>query len=228
MTPTLQLLARVAAPAIDYALPPRCPGCGRIVPGATAFCLPCWSALGPTVQPEGAVPPGLDAVAAACGYGEVARAVVLAFKHGNRPRLARVMGGLMARALDGLDVDAAPDALLVPVPLHRTRLWRRGYNQAALLAREVGGRTGLAHSPDALVRTRATAPQHHGRAARAAAVADAFAVPTTRLEVVRGRDLVLVDDVLTTGATAGGCARALRKAGARSVRLLCWARVPLS
>ncbi len=196
------------------------------MPGATAFCLPCWSALDPLGETEGPVPRGLDAVAAACGYGEVSRAVVLAFKHGNRPRLARIMGGLMARSLDRLDV--ARDAVLVPVPLHRARLWRRGYNQAALLAREVGARAGLEHVPDALVRTRATAPQHLGRAARAAAVADAFAVSRAGAGVARGRDLVLVDDVLTTGATASGCAMALRKGGARSVRLLCWARVATS
>ena len=216
------LLARAAAPVVDYALPARCPGCGRIVPDA-AFCQPCWTDLDPVGDPGVRVPAGLDGAAAACGYGEVSRAVVLAFKHGNRPRLARAMGGLMALALDRLD--PPPSALLVPVPLHRTRLWRRGYNQAALLSRDVSARKKLAHSPDALVRLRATQPQHHGRAARAAAVAGAFAVPVTRAALVTGRDIVLVDDVLTTGATAGGCTAALRKAGARSVRLLCWASV---
>lgn len=220
------MIAPAAAlrPLIDYALPPRCPACGVVVAGRVAFCLECWGALSlsPVVDTP---PPHLDSVTAACLYDEVARTVVLAFKHGHRPQLAPLMAGLMVAAAGPEAI--GPGDVLVPVPLHRTRLWTRRYNQAALLAREVARRTGATLHIDALARTRATLPQHHGRAARAEAVANAFALgrSAARLE---GRRVVLVDDVLTTGATASGCARVLRQGGAARVDLLCWALVPSS
>ncbi len=119
--------------------------------------------------------------------------------------------------LDGSDV-------LVPVPLHPRRLRERGYNQAALLARELGRRTGRPHGERVLVRRKDTAPQAGlSAAARRRNVAGAFAV--RQKGFIAGRVVTLVDDVLTTGATAYACARALREAGAREVRLLSIARV---
>lgn len=189
-----------------------------------AFCLPCWTELSPaSAMAPGPPPAGVEAVAAASAYNRPARAAVLALKHGNRPRLATPMGGLMAAAVPSLR--DWQGALLVPVPLHRSRLWRRRYNQAALLSTEVARRRALETCVDGLERTRPTAPQHHGRGERAAAVAGAFRVPLGRRERVENRDVILVDDVMTTGATASNCARALREAGAASIQLLCWARV---
>ena len=215
--------ATVLRPLLDYALPPRCPACGVMVSERVAFCLPCWSALArsPVAEPP---PAHLDSAVAACVYDEVARAVVLAFKHGGRPQLAGLMAGLMLASAG--ETAPRPGDLLVPVPLHRTRLWHRRYNQAALLARQLARRTGATLLVDALRRTRATAPQHAGRAGRAEAMRDAFALdPAAELG---GRRVVLVDDVLTTGATASGCARVLKAGGATRVDLLCWALVPPS
>lgn len=214
-------------PILDYALPPRCPACGVIVTHRVAFCVDCWSAL--TLSPDVGGRPSplhIDRVMAACAYDEVARAVVLAFKHGNRPRLAVLMAGLMVAAAGQGAI--GPGDLIVPVPLHWSRLWARRYNQAGLLAREVARRTGATLHIDALVRTRATRPQHHDRAGRAEAVRGAFALGRSAAERLTGRRVVLIDDVLTTGATASGCARVLRQGGAARVDLLCWALVPPS
>ena len=117
-----------------------------------------------------------------------------------------------------------PEDRLIPVPLHRTRLWRRGYNQAVLLARGVSRRTGAPVLLDALCRVRATSPQHHGRESRRREVADAFAAPPDRRFGFAGRRVVLIDDVLTTGSTAAECARVLIDGGAARVDVLCWAR----
>ena len=117
-------------------------------------------------------------------------------------------------------------ALVAPVPLHRWRLWSRGYNQAALIARAVvaGGSGELAL--DLLQRPKRTpALRNLSRTARARAVAGAFRVSPQWKEKVRGRRVVLIDDVYTTGATVRGCSRVLKRAGAKEVSVLCWARV---
>ena len=158
---------------------------------------------------------------AALGYDGAARTVLLGFKHGDRQHLARLMAPHVARA--GAAVLGA-DALLVPVPLHFTRLWSRGFNQAALLARAVGKRTGTPLAVDALVRVRRTALSRGlNRRKRAENVRAAFRVRSRA--AVRGRNIVLVDDVYTTGATADACARTLLRAGAARVDVLTWARV---
>ena len=155
---------------------------------------------------------------AAVAYGPVARRLALRLKYGGRTGLATTMAQAMARRLpEGVE-------LLVPVPLHRWRLWSRGYNQAGLIAGAIGRMTGLPVDVHALVRTRRTAPlRGMGPRQRVAAVRGAFAV--ARREAVRGRVVVLVDDVHTSGATADACTRVLLRAGARSVTVLCWARV---
>jgi ComF family protein len=118
------------------------------------------------------------------------------------------------------------DALLVPVPLHRWRIWSRGYNQSALIAAALSRRTGIPVAPDLLRRIKATPPLRGlGRRERAETVRGAFLVTAANCGSVRGRHLILVDDVYTSGATAGACAKALKRAGAARVDVLCWARV---
>ena len=160
---------------------------------------------------------------AAMLYDEHSRDLILRFKHGDRPEL----GGLDARWLSraGDDVLERADAVL-PVPLHRWRLFSRRYNQAAEIARPLARLRSLQYLPQALVRTRSTKSQGHGSArTRRLNVKGAFHSPGRRRDQVAGKRLVLIDDVFTTGATAEGCARALLQAGAVSVDVLVVARV---
>ena len=222
----------------NLALPPRCPGCGAIVREAHGFCVDCWSSLRflgppwcaacllPFDYDRGsalcadclAEPPPHAGVRAAVAYGPVARTVALRLKYGGRIGHANTVARAMARLIP-------PDAeLLVPVPLHGRRLWWRGFNQAVLIADALGQSGGVPVARDALVRTRATGSMRGaGRSARRRAVRGAFAVP--RRDAVAGRRVVLVDDVHASGATAKACARALTRAGAARVDVMCWARV---
>jgi ComF family protein len=237
----LQAIRRVLRPIVDFALPPRCPGCGVIVGTDHSFCLACWNALDLLSAPACAVcaeplalalhddsrcgacladPPPFDRLRAAVAYGPIARALALKLKYGRRPGVARTMAGPLRRAAGA----AIEGALVAPVPLHRRRLWWRGYNQAALIARAIAPADALA--VNLLVRTRATAPlRNMGRGSRARAVAGAFRLNPAWVDRVKGRRVVLVDDVYTTGATVTACARVLKRAGAAEVTVLCWARV---
>lgn len=240
-------LSRAICWVIDLVLPPRCPGCGTTVGEPHTFCAPCWGGLRFLGPQEGCAccgePAGVDATfegwrcgqcltdpppfasaQAAFVYGGAIRSAILAFKHRGRTELAAMLARPMARA--AADLLERPDTVLVPVPLHRWRLWRRGYNQAALLAHALARQTGRDWLPDALERVRATRTQQGlSRAERMRNLARAFRVPERRQAMVRGRAVVLVDDVLTTGATARRCTRALLRAGAREVRVLTLARV---
>jgi ComF family protein len=231
----------VATAVLDFALPPRCPGCGVVVGADHSFCLDCWGALdflGGTAcaccaEPlqlafhDDAVcgacmadPPPFDRLRAAVAYGPIARALALKLKYGRRPAVAMTMAAPLRRAAG----DLLDDALVVPVPLHRRRLWWRGYNQAAVIARAIAPKGSLA--VDLLVRHRSTKLLRGlGRAARARMVAGAFRINPAWRDRVRGARVVLVDDVYTTGATVKACARVLRKAGAAHVAVVCWARV---
>jgi ComF family protein len=149
--------------------------------------------------------------------------LVLAFKHADRTQNAPAFAAWMARAgaelLDGAD-------LIVPVPLHWTRLIARRFNQAALLARGLSKRTRIPFDPRLLVRTRRTRTQGDlTRSQRMRNVRGAFAVRANARSKLKGRTIVLVDDVMTTGATLEACAKALRRAGAKEVRVLALARV---
>ncbi len=174
------------------------------------FCGPCLAA-----------PPEHDGVIAAVAYGDVSRDLALRLKYGRKLGFARVMAQLMASR-----TAAFPEALLVPVPLHRWRLWSRGFNQALLIARAISALSGQDIAPNILRRQKRTLPLGHlTPAARQKEVAGAFALAAGATQRIAGREVLLVDDVYTTGATANGCARVLKKAGASSVRVLCWARV---
>jgi ComF family protein len=189
--------------------PPFCATCGVPVPSdAVVRCAVCRAAA-----------PAFDYARAAASYGGALRDAVHALKFGGRRSLARPLGDLIVEHCAG--ALAAPDAL-VPVPLARARERERGFNQAGLLAERLGERLGVRVRSRWLVRLRATAAQSDLSAAeRRANVADAFAAAPA----VAGRDVVVIDDVITTGATVAECARALHEAGARRVGVLAVARV---
>lgn len=148
--------------------------------------------------------------------------MVLSFKHGRRIALAPLLARMIAARLPPL----GDDWTIVPVPLHRWRLWRRGFNQSALLASELGRITGTAVQVDGLVRRKAT-PMLGGlsRRARSRALSGAIAVNPARAGVLNGKRVLLVDDVLTSGSTSDACVSALKRAGAAQVRIACFARV---
>jgi len=202
-------------PKLDFIAAPLCPCCG------TPFTLPVPQGLlcGACI----AKPPRYRRARAALVYGGGGRDLVLRFKRADRTDLARGLADLMARA--GADLLKDAD-LIVPVPLHRGRLWRRRYNQSALLALALARRSGKPAMPDLLHRLRATPSLGGlGREQRRRALVGAIRVNPARRERVRGKAILLVDDVFTTGATTGACLRALQQAGAASVDILTLARV---
>jgi ComF family protein len=229
---------------LDAGLPPLCPACREPLGGGGGLCAACWSRLsfiappycerlgipfvydpGPGILSMQAIanPPAYTRARAAVRYDDVARDLVHAFKYADRLDLAPVMGQWMAQAGASLIADA--DAL-VPVPLHWRRLWARRFNQAAALARAMAQTTHIPLEFDLLQRVRATAQQVGlARTERARNVQGAFRVAPERRAAVKGRRLILVDDVLTTGATVDTCARVLLRAGAARVDVIVFARV---
>ena len=231
-------LGRLARIALDFALPPRCAGCGIIVDDVHSFCPDCWkevdflgesgcSTCGIPLQATEqktcglclARPPRIQRTRAAVAYGDLARSLAIRLKYGRKVAIARTMARYMAPL-----VGEGEDRLLVPVPLHRTRLWGRGFNQSALVAGELSRCLGIEADHSALARTRRT-PALKGMSPlqRRKTVAGAFRVRDKRR--VAGKTVILVDDVLTTGSTADACARTLKRAGAARVELISWARV---
>ncbi len=196
---------------IVFLADPVCDGCGTPFEyDLRARCAACQ-----------AKPRAFGRARAACLYDEHSRDLILQLKHADRPEI----GGLFARWLNRAAADLIADCdAISPIPLHRARLFKRRYNQAAEIARPLSRLSGVAYLPDALVRQRPTASQG-GKSAqgRLRNVAAAFAVPHP--SKVTGKRILLIDDVLTTGATAQGCARALLAAGAVSVDLAVVARV---
>jgi len=168
-------------------------------------------------------PYAFDRARAACVYDEASRGLILKFKHGDHQPFAPLFARWLSRSAAPLLGEA--DAV-VPVPLHRFRLLSRRFNQAAEVARPLARRAGLDYLPDALIRQTHTTTQG-GKSARGRRlnVRKAFAVTEEGRRRIRGRRILLVDDVLTTGATAEACARALIEAGARAVDLAVIARV---
>src|SRR5271156_4566762 len=233
----------LARAALDLALPPLCPVCREPVEGR-GLCPACWSKLsfitrpycerlgipfaydpGPGILSMEAIadPPAYHRSRAAVRFDEISRALVHGLKYGDRLDLAPLLGRWTAHA--GRELLAEADAL-IPVPLHWRRRWARRFNQSALLAAAISAESGVPVAATALKRVKATAQQVGlSRNERAANVQGAFRVPEEGKAAVAGRRLVVVDDVLTSGATVDGCARALLRAGAANVDVLIFARV---
>ena len=224
---------------VNFALPKRCAGCGHISGADGNFCTRCWSQLdilpddgcqlcnqpvalaGSSCGPCLDEPPKHDGVLAAVDYCDTARDLALKLKYGRKPGVADVMAALMVR-----HARKYPDAVLVPIPLHRWRIWQRGFNQSLLIARSVARLTGQEVLTSPILRTKRTSPLGGlSRTARSREVRGAFAMDPAQLGAIKGRHVLLVDDVYTTGATTNACAGVLKRAGAQKVHILCWARV---
>ena len=239
-----QRLAEVLKPAVDLVYPPRCPLCGDAIAEQKGLCALCWSGLvipgepncstcqrpfsdgfggdGAQCAPCMASPPKHDGIAAGTLYNDASRRLILAFKHGRRIALADLLARLVAARLPTLE----GEWLFVPVPLHRSRLWYRGFNQAGLLAQRLSRMTKKPLLIDGLVRTRHTQPLGGlGRKARERALTGSIAVNKKHLGQLKSAQVVLVDDVLTSGATSDACVRALKSGGAKRVIIACFSRV---
>ena len=252
-------LGGVGRGVLEVLLPRRCPGCGDVLAPnqAHGLCGGCWSALSPIAEPlchscgvpfdyviPGrkdcmaclAEPPPYDSARSAFRYDEGIRGLILGFKHADQTDLAPLLAGWLARL--------APDRLvqadgLVPVPLHRTRLAKRRYNQSALLCKALSERSGVPDLTGLVVRTKPTPPQSGGPNRRKRNVQGAFALRPRRTalmarvlgpdldpeEMVRDRALILIDDVMTTGATLSAVTKVLKRHGAARVDVLTLARV---
>ncbi len=239
----VERVRRVGDLLLDLLLPPSCVLCGAAVRTASGLCAACWGKLhfieepwcpvtGRPLAHEGEVADFISAPALAAGrawdgvraavlFTDPARRLVHGLKYYDRHEGMALMAGLMARAAGDM---LGSGTLVVPVPLYRSRLWRRRFNQSALLARRVARVTDVRYMPEVLRRVRPTRPQV-GLSGddRRRNVRGAFAVPPERAAAVHGARVVLVDDVMTTGATAEACCRALRRAGAERVEVLVFA-----
>ncbi|MEX0283362.1 MAG: double zinc ribbon domain-containing protein [Paracoccaceae bacterium] len=225
--------------------PPSCVSCGELVESEFGLCGHCWRDMpfisGPVCDSCGVPLPGpvdghrleCDACMqtprswrmgrAAMLYSGTGRKMVLGLKHGDRQDIARPAGQWLAQAAKPL---IQPDMVIAPVPLHRFRLLRRRYNQSALLSRAVATRLNLTHCPDLLVRTRQTPSlDRRTREERTEILSGAIAVHPGRTGQIKDRPVLIVDDVMTSGATLEACSTACLVGGASDVFVLVLARV---
>jgi len=239
----LSVIRKVASAVVDFLLPPRCPACGERILSHGHLCGNCWQELAPIAAPWCAScglpfevdvgpdaqcgacmkdPPAFDWARAAVSYEALGRDLIIRMKHGGAGASIPAFVTMMARVVPP---DALPD-LIVPVPLHRWRLLKRRFNQSQLLAKGLAGKLGVRADPFILERTRPTPSQGTlDRKGRRKNVQGAFRVPPSCSSQLEGKRVLLVDDVLTTGATASACAVALKKAGASQVGVVAFARV---
>jgi len=231
---------------LDHLLPPRCLLCGAGAQDAGRLCGDCWKELtflqgaccaccGHPFDfdlPGGAAgalcaaclkeKPPYDHARAALRYDDGSRRMIISFKHGDRTDYADFFGQLLVQAGHFYK---EKDAIVIPVPLHKKRLRKRRYNQAALMAQKFAEKTSRDYIPDMLVRVKHTPPQEGNYDHRTRNVTGAFRLRDKYADIITGRKIILIDDVYTTGATAQSCARALRQAGASAVNLVALARV---
>jgi ComF family protein len=195
--------------SLDFLSDNGCPLCNMPMDMPEMVCGPCLAEA-----------PRHDGCRAVAAYGGLAADLAIRLKHGRKTGAGAFMADAMAaRVPERVD-------LLLPVPLHRWRLWHRGFNQTLVLARTIAAHTQLPVEAQWLLRLRATPSLGGlGRQQRRRAVQGAFTVASDAKASLKGRHVGLVDDVYTTGATANGCAAVLKRAGAASVTVLCWARV---
>ena len=247
--PTHLQWPRAAAASAGLALtsllyPPQCIACGAAASEDHGVCAPCWRSIrfisrpycerlgtpfavdigGPLVSPAAiADPPVFRCARAVAAHEGAARELVHKMKFGDREDLAKAMGGMMAAA--GAEILRTAE-LLIPVPLHWTRLWQRRFNQSAALSRAVSAIAGVATDTDTLKRVKRTRTQVGlTKAERRANLQGAFRIDPSNRSAVAGRAVVLIDDVLTSSATANACARILLRAGTRQVDVLTFAMV---
>lgn len=229
---------------LDQLYPPNCLNCHASVEQTNALCARCWRdlrpittpfcevlglpfevSLGPEARSAEAIanPPPFDRARAAYIYNDIARSIVSRLKYGDKPELAAFCARAMATAAPDL---LSEDAVLVPVPLHRGRQWQRRYNQSTEICRVLSGLTSLQTAP-LLVERRRRTRQQVGLSAeqRARNVAGAFVVRPEIADGFVGRRLVIVDDVVTTGATVNALARCLGRAGFKHIDVISFARV---
>lgn len=239
-----QLFAAGGRALVQTVLPPTCLACRKPAGASGGLCPKCWQGAGfierpycerlgtpfsydsggPLISPKAfADPPAFDRARAAMRFSDVARDLVHLLKYGDRLDVVKPFAKWMSRA--GSELLKETDAL-IPVPLHWTRLFQRRFNQSAELARAIAKQSSVPVIDDVLLRVRATLPQVGlAREERAKNVHGAFSVEKSARPKVKGKRIVLIDDVLTTGATANACARVLRRAGAVRIDVLTLARV---
>ncbi|MEX0299142.1 MAG: phosphoribosyltransferase family protein [Kordiimonas sp.] len=232
----------LAGRVLEFLLPSRCPCCGAKIECHGFLCGRCWGDLVPLASPyceRCALPfefeiegesecgacikdqPAFDWARAAVSYDELGRSLVFRLKYSGATSVVPAMAQMMALAVTGKKID-----VIVPVPLHRWRLLRRRFNQSALLGHAIAKRIDVPNDNFILKRRKSTVSQGElGKKARYRNVASAFVVPKEKVADVKGKHVLLVDDVLTTGATVHECARALKRAGAASVGVVTFARV---
>lgn len=230
--------------AVNTILPPRCILTGQFVDAQGTLSPEAWSQLEFIAEPccetcgfpfdfeveEGSLcascidfPPRFESARAALKYGEGSRQIILGFKHADKIHALPSLIPWIKRA--GKSMLSCAD-LLIPVPLHYRRLLARRYNQSALIAYALSKETGIAVLPDGLKRIRSTPPQGHLSAKeRYKNVRSAFAVTPEHAGTLKGKTVVIIDDVYTTGATVNECTKALKKAGVKAVHILTLARV---
>lgn len=239
----MEILSALFKPIVDFALPPRCPLCGVTVEADNRFCLSCWEDLDFLTKPwcascgkpfsfeQGAgsqcvsclqKPPEHDGVRAVVAYDDQSSLLAMRLKYGARLGIAELIAQQMERFLTELP----SDALIIPVPLHRWRLWSRGFNQSVLIGRALSERNDIVMETAILNRKNATPPLRLMSAnQRRRIVKNAFALSDNARNKIHGKTIILVDDVYTTGSTANACARVLKTSGADRVLVFCWARV---
>ena len=237
---------------LDQFLPPRCLSCGVGAQDTGRICPDCWKGLeflqGPACVCCGfpfqydsgmigvlcggcqARRPAFDRARAAVRYDDGSRRMIISFKHSDRTDYADFFGQMLLLASQALDASGdrprdASGVIVVPVPLHKKRLQKRRYNQAALMGHAFARKKQYDYIPDLLIRTKYTPPQEGDHSHRWRNVAGAFTINAKYKDRLAGRTIILVDDVYTTGATVGACSKTLKRAGAAQVEIVTVARV---